>query len=400
MRWFSLTPLDILLFREAKPFSPGEGSWAKGLFPPMPITVFQAMRSLLPHYGETKENRCHNLEFLGPFLQDPHGNLWFATPKDLVGVRDRNGNDDEKEPNPDHKKASDQWERLVRLQPFEADSDNDALAFSTPPMMSQNLGNAYICGKPASWMRADVLVAYLNGQAELRKTDFSEHFETQPWICGDPWDVQILPHTHMQENTRQVRESDGYFTEVAVRMEPGWGFVVGIDSISQDENDNPFRDIQKSVVRLGGEGHRAIALQLNGAPNQWNALKDYMEPNTEGDAKTQSAYLLTPGLAQAEPDKPIYGLSPYEWTGLMRGCAGDKQLLWGGVRKVWRRRNPGDPDQESEEFGLSPQRAFVQPGAVYSFGAKVPEKRQLIPAQSKQRETFETLNYGKLLWGK
>jgi CRISPR-associated protein Cmr3 len=48
MKWYAIAPLDVLLFREAKPFSPGEGAWAKGIFPPLPTVVFQALRSVLP----------------------------------------------------------------------------------------------------------------------------------------------------------------------------------------------------------------------------------------------------------------------------------------------------------------------------------------------------------------
>ncbi|MCG8365348.1 MAG: hypothetical protein MJA27_18720, partial [Pseudanabaenales cyanobacterium] len=154
MQWFRITPLDVLLFREAKPFSPGEGAWAKGLFPPMPITVFQAMRSLLGHREnghlstETERKQARNLEFLGPFLQDPDGNLWFATPKDLVGVRTRHSAEEE-EPKPDQQQASDQWEVLRRLEPYSPEDDGYAFGFSTAPMVSPKLESPdqYVCGK-------------------------------------------------------------------------------------------------------------------------------------------------------------------------------------------------------------------------------------------------------------
>lgn len=145
MDWFRITPLDVLLFREAKPFSPGEGSWAKGLFPPMPITVFQAMRSLLDYrecdrrLSHTEWSEVRNLTFLGPFLQDPTGNLWFATPKDLIGIRAKqNGQSAIGSP----KGSTDQWERLERLMPFpQADEGWSALGFSDcalPPMCHPN----------------------------------------------------------------------------------------------------------------------------------------------------------------------------------------------------------------------------------------------------------------------
>lgn len=389
MLWFSITPLDVLLFREAKPFSPGEGAWAKGLFPPMPITVFQAMRSLLTHYGSSKRDRRHDLAFLGPFLQDPNSNLWFATPKDLVGVRTRQPQD--KEPNPDHKKASDQWECLTRLWPQPEDS---LLGFSQAPMAESDLEEKqYVCGKPAAWMRADRLATYLQGRIPFSLSDFT----------SDPWDVQILPHIHMQNEARQVRESEGYFTEVAVRMEPGWHFVVGLDAQQPEtEKGQKIRvdlgKLQQAVIRLGGEGHRAIATKLNAPPQQWTALERFAEPR-EGEGRSRRAYVLTPGLAQTEANTPIYGLHPHNWGDLIKGCAGDKQLLWGGVRKIWRRRNSSDSNQESEEFGLIPQRAFVPPGTVYAFGEELPESRQVLPSDSRQRTMFETLNYGKLLWG-
>ncbi|NJO86033.1 MAG: hypothetical protein HC818_05105 [Synechococcaceae cyanobacterium RM1_1_27] len=55
LHWYALDPIDVLLFRESKPFSPGEGSWAKGLFPPMPTTIFQALRSALPYTPKRNE---------------------------------------------------------------------------------------------------------------------------------------------------------------------------------------------------------------------------------------------------------------------------------------------------------------------------------------------------------
>ena len=83
LKWYSITPIDVLLFRESKPFSPGDGSWAKGLFPPMPITVFHALRSLLPYRSQpTEKNR--DLNFLGVFLMDADDTVWVPTPKDLI----------------------------------------------------------------------------------------------------------------------------------------------------------------------------------------------------------------------------------------------------------------------------------------------------------------------------
>lgn len=201
----------------------------------------------------------------------------------------------------------------------------------------------------------------------------------------------------MQNETRQVLEADGYFTEVAVRMEAEWGFVVGmkmVEAPNHQSSEDKLETIKKSVVRLGGEGHRAIASSIE-IPEQWQALQAFETPKDT----SRSAYLLTPGLAEVEENTRIYGLCPYDWKGWV-SCAGDKQLLWGGVSTIMRKRDR-DSDRRSPEFGLLPQRAFIPPGTVYVFKDRLPEPgdRRLLATQGKQQETFNKLNYGKLLWG-
>jgi CRISPR/Cas system CMR-associated protein Cmr3 (group 5 of RAMP superfamily) len=51
MYWYTLTPLDILLFRDAKPFTPGERAWAGSVFPPNGHAIAGAIRGVL---GETE----------------------------------------------------------------------------------------------------------------------------------------------------------------------------------------------------------------------------------------------------------------------------------------------------------------------------------------------------------
>lgn len=43
--WLFIEPLDVLLFRESKPFTAGESGWAKSLFPPSPLPFLGAIRS-------------------------------------------------------------------------------------------------------------------------------------------------------------------------------------------------------------------------------------------------------------------------------------------------------------------------------------------------------------------
>jgi len=220
--WYEIEPLDVLLFREAKPFSPGEGSWAKGQFPPPPIALFHALRSVLQEVLDLQPNKSRNQEFLGPFLMDGEDTLWLPTPKDLRGVKFRVGTGEEDQSSKD--RVND-WHKLIRLIPADAEAPEwKHIGFDSaqpppmvpPPLQRNPQFSEYICGSPYPWIKAAALCQYLDGKNPENTKDFYEN----------PWSVQLLPHIHMQDDRRQVRDSEGYFTEVAIRLKPGWRFVV------------------------------------------------------------------------------------------------------------------------------------------------------------------------------
>lgn len=391
MTWYRITPLDVLLFRDSRPFSPAEGSWAKGLFPPLPITVFHGLRSLLTPRTSKADRTNRNLEFLGPFLCDGQNQLWLPTPKDLVCLYPKDVG---------AKKASDRWQAVRRLKPAPEDEKWQHLAFDnthpapmvTPYEVYQETlpqpGKAkQRIGEPQPWIQAKYLAEYLDGKESTWKP---EQLAAKPLFHPDPWDLQVMPHIQMQSGTRQVKDEDGYFTEVAVRLRPGWHFVAQFDS----PNETPP---EQGVIRLGGEGHRAMVEKMDKAPDEWQKLSQ-CEPK-KGD-RTR-AYVLTPGLALAADDKPIYASYPNTWRDQLAGCATDRQLMWGGISAI--ARSGGQPQTEEPEpdkVAYIPQRAFVPPGTVYAFKS-LPEQTRLLPEENSRQglKTFERLNYGKLLWG-
>jgi CRISPR-associated protein Cmr3 len=376
MKWYAIAPLDVLLFREAKPFSPGEGAWAKGIFPPLPTVVFQALRSALPAYSQ--KNR--DLEFMGPFLLDDQQTLWLPTPKDLLCVQTCSQSEED-----EYEEIVTDWDILTRLEPLTETNeawqhlDNSQ---QLPLMVAPDLDpQQRICGRPQPWIKAEALAKYLKGNNQLYSSDFHEN----------PWDIQILPHTHIEPGTRQVKSEGGYFTEVAVRMHSGWQFAAQLS-----------QDLEPTVVRLGGEGHRALITPI-AEPTGWSDLQQTQQPT---DSHSY-AYLLTPGLAEMEPGEPVYGVYPGAWQEQLAGCVSDRALLWGGVSSIQRlspsegdqNRSNGERSNSRKEFALLPQRAFVPPGTIYQFKT-VPDETHLLPSgESNWLKTFKSLNYGKLLWG-
>jgi CRISPR-associated protein Cmr3 len=371
LQWYTITPLDLLLFRESKPFSPGEGSWAKSLFPPMPTTVFQALRQVAQESRLDRATKQRDLEYLGTFLLDQNQTLWLPTPKDLVCVYPADS---------DRKVASNQWQQILRLQPVPTEPNQEAWSSLCFPQ-NGNLTAMVVLepvtgklGQPQPWMKAAKLLDYLNGSTDFTSADFH----------ADPWHTQIQPHIHMQSDTRQVRDTEGYFTEAAIRLESGWQFVAALSTAFPEQ-----------IIRLGGEGHRAIVSSLaHPSPHlekQLNHLAAASKPSG-----SNVAYLLTPGLATVED--ALYGAYPKAWQPHLQGCATDRPILWGGISTITRR-------QSDREFGYIPQRAFVPPGTVYVFDSgeteNLPGGDRLLPPREKGNwcETLHQLNYGKLLWG-
>jgi CRISPR-associated protein Cmr3 len=74
--WYTLTPLDVLLFRDAKPFTPGERAWAGGSFPPTGHAIIGAIRSILADPPS---------KIVGPFFCHKQSTLYFPRPLGFAG---------------------------------------------------------------------------------------------------------------------------------------------------------------------------------------------------------------------------------------------------------------------------------------------------------------------------
>jgi CRISPR-associated protein Cmr3 len=400
MQWYVIEPLDILLFREAKPFSPGEGAWAKSIFPPLPTTVFQALRSIA--------DKTQNLQFFGAFLlhhspgQDPE--IYLPTPKDLLSVNIKK-RDEGEETGSESKK----WHRLTCLEPLKRqDSKWQHLGFDpeyfadggispmVTPVLSATENNQteeFISGPPNPWIKDSALIKYLQGE-NLTFKDNGDDFHP------DPWDKQVLPHIQMESNQRQVKSENGYFTEVAIRLHPHWKLIAAIDT-----------ELKPSTVRLGGEGHQALVYPLEDIFNDGDnnskkqsftnfqqSILDQLEDFRKPTDNSNKAYLLTPGLAETQPEKMIYGVYPHYWQDILAGCVSDKPLLWGGKSPY-------------VKTPMLPQRAYVAPGTVYRLqkhyqnlnAEQQKSLQQLLPqAEVKEKwlQTLYSLNYGTLLWNR
>jgi len=289
MYWYTLTPLDILLFRDAKPFTPGERAWAGSVFPPNGHAIAGALSAFL-----NREKDDKSIKLKGPFFCYDYKTLYFPRP---LGF-------DQKIPLiplawADHplkgKIIFDRSQPSPLVRPKNAsDDDDDESELNVPcPSSSEK--------KYRQFLPFEVVKEYL----ETGKIK-PEYWQADDQIKGEdkPWEIETRSHNTLDIGTRQVKSEDGYFVEKAVRMKTNWSLAIAFN-----------QDIKTPItLRLGGEGHRVILERQTHLDLQWEELQKISEENHK-KANKCLAYLVTPGAFERKKNE---GQSfcrgwPWEW---------------------------------------------------------------------------------------
>jgi CRISPR-associated protein Cmr3 len=286
MHWYTLTPLDVMLLRDAKPFTPGERAWAGSIFPPNGHTIAGALRGLL---GEKA-----NFQLKGPFFchtnpDEPNVRLYLPRPLGFVGSSPL---------------VPLVWDEQLPLghtlwdktQPCPLGTSMCRTASHTQEDDEDDVGTE---DKYRQYLPSNVVEKYLR-EGQISQDDWlvKQDGEDKPWI------VETRPHNAIRENTRQVKDADGYFVENAIRLQPNWSLAIGIDREISTPN----------TLRLGGEGHRVIIKRNEGLDEQWQTLWDLSEQNRHKEERSL-AYLITPGVFERIDDrgKAMCQAWPWEW---------------------------------------------------------------------------------------
>lgn len=362
MHWYTLTPLDVLLFRDAKPFTPGERAWAGSMFPPNGHSIAGALRGLL---GE----KAH-LQLKGPFFCRSHHQsqmqLYFPRPLGFVGSS-----------------------ALVPLSWNEQLPLNHALwdrhqpcPLSTLPN-SETEGENNSNGKYRQYLPSDVIAAYLHS-GQIRHQDWKvQHLgEDQPWM------VETRSHNAIAPGTRQVKAADGYFVENAIRLQPNWHLAIALDQ----EIPTP------ATLRLGGEGHRAILQRCDELGKQWEELQRLSQQNFDRGGKA-IAYLVTPGVFERLHDggKAMCRAWPWEWK--LAHTANGNQTPGQLVSVATDRAVPmGCRFRDQQDKSIPAPQVFAAPaGSEYYLNQPQPLFQDSEQA-SKQARRWRELGYSELLW--
>lgn len=359
MSWYTLTPLDVWMFRDAKPFSPGERAWAGSTFPPSGHTIAGALRGLLQQKA--------TLTLRGPFLCRDYAELYFPRPLNYV-------KSDCLVPTP--------WLENHPCQQMVWDKRNPA-----PLVLGDRINrNDDESSDSQDWRKflpQSVVMKFLQGEL-VTEQDFACDDDEKP----EPWSIETRSHNSLEPGTRQVKDEDGYFVEKAVRLHSGWSLAIGLD-----------QDIPTPVtLRLGGEGHRAILERCEPLDTQWKALTEQSESNRQHDGKSL-AYLITPGVFERTTNgRAMCRAWPWEWK--LAHKVNANQTLGPLVSVATDKAVPISARIRDETTGDSipaPQVFAAPSGTVYYLDR--PEalfQEQLIAPEKVRR--WRQLGYSELLW--
>jgi CRISPR-associated protein Cmr3 len=284
MYFYTLTPLDVLLFRDAKPFSPSERAWAASVFPPNGHTIAGAIKALL---SLTREDR---LTLRGPFLAK-NSTLYFPTPLNYVGEK-----------------------RLIPTKWLPLEHPSYQIIYDReqpiPLVMGDRPPDEDDYRKPLTYRRYlpyEVILKLLNGQT----------IPQQDWLCSDreksePWTVETRSHNAIDPETKQVKDADGYFVEKAIRLHQNWSIAIGIDTPL--ENLNQGESPHLMTMRLGGEGHRVLIERNPKLDQQWQELQTRSQANFQTKDRSM-AYSITPGVFERiYNERSMCRAYPWEWN--------------------------------------------------------------------------------------
>lgn len=373
MYWYKLTPLDILMLRDAKPFSPQERAWAGSIFPPNGHTIAGAFRGIL---GERKD-----FKIVGPFLcyQNTKNTLYLPRPLGFV--------------------------KSVPLVPLTWETEsyiNNALWDKTQPCPlvkphnkkdddEDDKDDFVKCSGVETKFRQYLPYCVVKKYLETGKIDKNDWNIIKDSHEDKPWDEETRSHNSIEPGTKQVKVPDGYFVEKAIRLHQNWSFVIGINH----EITTP------ATIRLGGEGHRVIVESCPELGEQWQELQKISDGNFKADTKS-IAYLVTPGVFERphhkyNPEQRVNLCRPYPWEwklkdGIFVSMSTDK-----AVPISCRIREKEDNTKSIP----APQVFAAPPGSLYYLNKPqgLFQDNELLANEQKNRvNNWRQLGYSEMLW--
>lgn len=298
--WLWLEPLDVLMFRDSRPFAGGETHRARSLFPPSPLTLQGALRTKLLAHALAQQGRtiedfarylrkkdCANTDFaelvrvlgdadqfgsfcmIGPFVAQkasphPHPEPFFPIPLDLLGLEHEKGVTC-LSPLSKETYAQVKWDQgwNEQLQPLWRKPEK-----------------AEVKELPNFWLSSQDLRNYLEGQIGNVHPVAASNIYAREQRVG----IKLRPGT-------RTAEIGMLYTAEFIRLQKGCGFVAKVEIDGANASLEPLE--QAGLLSLGGEARACWHEKIEHDPLK--ALQETKQVGSEGAFKL---YLAAPAVFQ------------------------------------------------------------------------------------------------------
>jgi CRISPR-associated protein Cmr3 len=368
MPWYRMIPLDVLLLRDAKPFTPGERVWASGSFPPTGDAIAGAIKSFL---GTADGSEKITLKITGPFLCRQVGEnqkLYFPRPLGFDGTQPM---------------VPLCWDGESQMK-FEANIPQPLVKHFDPTAPAKKSNNNQRPVKYRQYLPWDVVLNYLK----------SGKIAVADWKCDDvqetehqPWQMERRSHNSIEPGTRQVKDESGFFVENAVRLHADWSIAFWVD-----------RCLPRGVMlRLGGEGHRVLLECGEELVEQWRQIQGLSQQNFASGGRS-IAYLVTPGVFERRTNGEILSRAwPWEWS---LAAGGNPTQVLGNLVSVASDRSVPISSRmrgENNESVVAPQVFAAPPGSSYYLNQPEGLHQDKVDSPPGVKR-WRSLGYSELLW--
>jgi CRISPR-associated protein Cmr3 len=315
-----LEALDTLFFKDGKPFSLGEETWADGIFPPPPSVLYGALRTGIMS-GEldnqplsTLISHTESLELthFSAQLQGGGQDEFYPLPMDVVERKDKDYESGEYQVFPLEVNAFETVSNSEhKVLPFYGVDDHETVEKVSGGLISRSN-----------------LIKYLKGNVKA-------------FMCRK-WDDYKLPEPKIgikrNRATRSTGDDEGELYRVGLQRTEGVQFQIGFSL--------PGYSFSGQLIRLGAEGKVVKARQPDD-PFDWKG---------PGNITTQyiKVYLTTPGIFQHNgPDLSRWGIKA-----TLKGMAVGKPFFLGGF--------------DMKQGRPKPMLKVVPAGSVFYYEASAP----------------------------
>lgn len=281
---YSVQTDDVLFFRDGRPFSQGESSHLKSIFPPFPTVIYGAVRTALLFQscdnqvlidGVSIEAKTNLINFItgegdnilqirGPWLMRSHkdSEVLFPVPSDLAGIPKNlvkpNGNDssDNKADDINTGDQNIRYTEIVRLKRIKADefqfirSGSAGNNLKLPELMVHEKPYGKGCLEP------EALTGHFITLKGLMKWQKDETIELDEIVSPSELWVNE-PRTGIAIKTESRNTENGMLYSInCIRLKDNVNLAFEVNRIEMTDG---------TIIRLGGEGKTALLEKQNNA---------------------------------------------------------------------------------------------------------------------------------------